>query len=681
MKKYSFIKQQGYKDCGPACLEAIIEFYGGYISFNQLCEMTKTDKNGTSAYHLVEAAKQIGFDSYGMHFKVSDFEHEELILPAIAHVLIDNIYQHFIVIYEINVKKKTITIMDPMKGILKMKWSEFEVIFQGVVLFFIPVRNIEKQEKISVYHTLKTLIHSNRKHYIYLLIMTIVILILSFLHLHFIKEFINLSKSIPYKLFFLCIILIVLKNSLEYFRKIKILHLNIKINQKFIEETFLKILLLPYPYYRNRTTGEIVSRVEEASKIGDFISFGIIFLTDLCLCFLSGVLLFSIYSVFLGLSILLCIISVVIFLYFKPKIKINMNLAKQLRSEVNSFLVESITGFESVKGTNSESYFFQKFREKYENYLTHIQLYEKMKRREERIFQNIEELGLLVVLGIGLFLVEKNLLNFGDLLVISTLVPYFLKPCLDFNDFYIEIEDILISIRRVLELQKTSIERKLVKKISNIECKHLSYSYKENKNILSNVNLKILKYSKNMIIGPSGKGKSTLLKLIKQYYITDHIFINQKESKLQNINPHVVYISQNEYLFTDTLYNNITLGKDVSTKQIDNIIEICALDSILSKSPFGIHQIIEENGFNLSGGERQRIVLARALLNYFQILLIDEGLSQVDINLERKILKKLFHYFPCKTILFVSHRLENQDLFDQLIKIEDSVQSICKNNC
>ena len=83
--------------------------------------------------------------------------------------------------------------------------------------------------------------------------------------------------------------------------------------------------------------------------------------------------------------------------------------------------------------------------------------------------------------------------------------------------------------------------------------------------------------------------------------------------------------------------------------------------------------LIEENGFNLSGGEKQRIVLARALLKNFEILIIDEGLSQVDVNLERKILKNIFSAFKDKTIIMISHRLDNLDLFDELIKFENGV--------
>ena len=96
---------------------------------------------------------------------------------------------------------------------------------------------------------------------------------------------------------------------------------------------------------------------------------------------------------------------------------------------------------------------------------------------------------------------------------------------------------------------------------------------------------------------------------------------------------------------------------------------MCYVDSIIKNNNLGLNMLIEENGFNLSGGEKQRIILARTLLKKFDILLIDEGLNQVDINLERKILKNLFDKYPNKTIIIVSHRYNNMDLFNQVIEI------------
>ena len=118
------------------------------------------------------------------------------------------------------------------------------------------------------------------------------------------------------------------------------------------------------------------------------------------------------------------------------------------------------------------------------------------------------------------------------------------------------------------------------------------------------------------------------------------------------------------------MYSNVTLDNN-DTDLFLEIAKICELEEIVKDENTGYNMLIEENGFNISGGQKQRIVLARSLMQNFNILLIDEGLNQVDINLERKILKNIFKRFKNKTILIISHRLENMDLFDQVVELNN----------
>ena len=122
-----------------------------------------------------------------------------------------------------------------------------------------------------------------------------------------------------------------------------------------------------------------------------------------------------------------------------------------------------------------------------------------------------------------------------------------------------------------------------------------------------------------------------------------------------------LYVSQKEILFTGTLEDNLNLKK----KNPKNT-KICEIDKFVKGN---YYQIIEEDGFNLSGGQKQRIVLARAL-NDFDIIIIDEGLNQVSVDMERRILKNLMETYKSKTIIYISHRLDNLDLFDKYIKLQ-----------
>ena len=122
-------------------------------------------------------------------------------------------------------------------------------------------------------------------------------------------------------------------------------------------------------------------------------------------------------------------------------------------------------------------------------------------------------------------------------------------------------------------------------------------------------------------------------------------------------------------MFTDTLLNNILLGSDFDEDRFNKIVDTCSLKKIIKDNKLGVNMLLEENGFNLSGGERQRIILARALYHIKDFLFIDEGLSEVDIHMERSILKKIINRFSDKTFIFVTHRKSNLDLFNRVINM------------
>lgn len=263
-------------------------------------------------------------------------------------------------------------------------------------------------------------------------------------------------------------------------------------------------------------------------------------------------------------------------------------------------------------------------------------------------------------------MVIEEQITIGQLISFNALLTYFLAPIRNIIDLDTSIKQARVAITKILNLfynrSSNAILNKTMK--GDIVIDNLNYSFGDN-TVLKNINLKIINGSKVMVIGSSGSGKSTLFKILKKYYeiprnqiYIDEIDINDYQTS------DIVYVSQSEILFSDTVYNNI------NSNNIIDISKLCLVDKIVQKNQLGYNMLIEENGFNLSGGERQRIILARAIARDFNILVIDEGLSQVDTNMERKIMKNLFQKYQKQTIIFISHRLDNIDLFDQVIKIE-----------
>ena len=138
--------------------------------------------------------------------------------------------------------------------------------------------------------------------------------------------------------------------------------------------------------------------------------------------------------------------------------------------------------------------------------------------------------------------------------------------------------------------------------------------------------------------------------------------------------------TKEEKIFTDTIRNNIMIGSALSQSEFIKICNLVSIDEIVKDNMLGYDMLLEEGGANISGGQRQRIALARALARNSKIIMIDEGLSQMDINLERKILKNIFNNYKSSTIIIVSHRLDNMDLYDKVIRVEKGKSEVLERN-
>ena len=646
----------------------IIMYYGGYINLEKLRDLTKTNRDGTTAYDIVTTAKNIGFNSYGIK---QDLESDsKLILPIIAHVIIDKSLYHFVVIYEVDYKKRYLVIADPALKIKKVSFEEFEKIYTKNFIAMYPIKPIIKEKRIDTLSFLKGVLKNNVCEMVYILSFTIITLFFTFMNLLIIKILLSHNKK---NLLIFLFITIILKNIFGYIRDKKIINFNYKINLDLTNDTFLNILLLPYKYYRNRNTGEIVSRINDIENINSFIIIVISYITDIIIILVSIILLFLINKKITIILFLISLIYLILYNFLYKKIESILNIVKMKKASLNTFEVEHIQGFESIKGLNLEQKIYKNFLNKNKDYLFNLKTLDMLKTKVNYLKTVFYDLSILVILMMGIYLTLNQTIDMTDLLLIYSIHSYFIQVLENLLDYKLVMSEIKISIKRILELKNNGIKQKK-KLVGNIEFRNVNYEYNDLK-ILNNVNLNINMKDKIMMIGKSGSGKSTILKLLNQYYKTSGIYID--ENKLNNVNlkNQISYISQNEYLFTDTIYNNISFEE----KNIDKIIEICELESVINKSELGLNMLIEENGFNLSGGEKQRIVLARALCRKFNYLFIDEGLSEVDINMERRIIKRLLKIYKDKTIIIVSHRLDNIDLFDKVIKVDKEIEVISKN--
>lgn len=683
MKKKLIVLQEGNKDCGAASLLSVIRYYGGDISLDRLIELTKTNKEGTNFYNISETARALGLAT--RCYAVDDVNKlRELPLPILVQ-LNNKGNNHFVVLYKITEDK--VVVMDPSSGRRVVDLFDFSSTWTSNIMIFEKIKDltIYKNNKLLNKSIIRCLL-SNKNIIISTFILSLIFTLLSLLiSLYSQIIFDKVLDSTMNNLVIITLIfsiLIVLNNITSFTRNYLIVYLNQKLDVTIILSTFSKIVMLPYHYYKNKTTGEILSRINDLSYLKNFITnFIITLVLDLLLFTVSIIVIYIINKKILFLYLLIIILYMIIVLIFNPIIRKATILNQENNARLNNNIVEALTSFETIKGLNIEDTIIFKFSKIYSKSLNTLYYSEKISNTLIFIKGLIEEIGILFCSFICFREINNGNLSIGSYTSITLLSGYLINPSKNIINSLNNYHYVRSSIKRInnlLDIEEDNIyDNNKLKVNGNISVKLLSYTFNNRNYIFNNINFYIKDKDKVLVLGPSGSGKSTILKLIYKYYKVDRdkIYINNydiNDYSMKDIRQNVTYVSQQELLFTDTIRNNIILGRRVEEEYFLNISKITYVEDIVQNSILGYDYMLEENGINLSGGQRQRIILARSLLKNSSIIMIDEGFSQIDSLLERKILENIFSYFSDKTIIVISHRQDNKDLYNRILQFNNN---------
>ncbi len=668
MKKEYIVKQNDIRDCGICSLESIIKYYNGYIPLETLRLDTKTDNNGTTAYNLIKTAEKYGFSAVGK--KIKDLN-QDIILPAIAHIISKKGLNHFLVIYKIT--NKYIYVMDPAKGYKKIKREEFIKEWTNIILIFKPYKKIPLYKLTNKLKELfLNTILKEKKIILKIIITNIIITILSITISYYIKTITTIVETNYLKTTYLFILIFLIINILklyyDYIKNELTIYLNKNINIRVIPDFISHIFNLPLDVIKSRTTGEILTRVNELYNIKEL--FSEIFITIILDLFLTIGSIYFLKSLSSELFLILCIISILYILVglLTSSIiekKINNNI--DLETEFNACLTEHINSLESISNLNLINYYENKVEESYLTYEEDTFKYSLSLNSIITIKNIINELGLFFITSYGIYLISINKLSILGLITFNSLLSYFITPIENIIDLLPKYHLIRMSFNKILEF--LNIKPLNYGKLENfssgdINFYNINYSYDDYHHLLKNFNLSIKKNSHIMLKGPSGCGKSTLCKILNKSIndyqgevIIDNI--NIKDYSINTIKKNILYVSQTEKVFSDTIKNNITLNKYVSLKELNEVLEITKVNEIIAKKSLRLDSYLYDSGYNLSGGERQRIILARSLLRKPKILILDESLSEMDKELETEILSNIDRYLTNTTLIYISHTNNN----------------------
>lgn len=681
MKKDLIVIQDGAKDCGASCLLSIIRYYGGNISKEKLIDMTKTTKDGTTFFGISSAAESLGLTTKS--YKVDDIDKIKKIIPPILCQINNNGYNHFIIIYKIY--NNHLLIMDPSKGKEVIDLFDFNNIWTGYIMLFeknLPLIN-NKENKIFG-KIIKEVIIKNKGNILFITILSLIITTSTCLASFYSEVVFDkvIDTEINNLIFITLIffILFIIKNITNFIRNHLLIYLNQKLDISIILNAFSKIILLPYRYYKNKTTAEVLSRINDLSYVKKFISKIIITIfLDTLVFIIAFIIIYTINRKILNIFILTEILYLIIILIFNKTIKKYTTQSQKNIALINNAIVESVSSFETIKGLNIEDNMIYKFSQNYSKALNTNYNLEKLNNTISLLKEIITDISLLLINFYSFKLIMTNHLTIGNYMTITMLSNYLIYPIrniINLTEEYHYVKNSITRANNLFEVEDENIyDDKKLEINGNIKITNLKYTFNNKNYILKNINLFIKDKDRVILLGPSGSGKSTILKILYKYLEVDRktVYINGydiNDYSLIDIRKNITYISQNEIIYNDTIRNNIILDREVSEIDYLNICHLLHIDDIVKDNILGYDYILEENAINLSGGQRQKIILARSLLKRSNIIMIDEGFSQIDIETEREILQNIFRYFYNKTFIVISHRTENLDLYNRIIKIK-----------
>lgn len=458
--------------------------------------------------------------------------------------------------------------------------------------------------------------------------------------------------------------------------------LGVYIEQDMRTDLFGHLQTLPFSYYDENETGQIMSRiVNDLRDITELAHHGP---EDIFISFIMLVgSFFLLLRIEWRLTLLIYAFIPLIIFYIMARRKRMSDAFTEVRVEmgdVNAQLENSISGIRVVKSFTNEEFEIAKFHE------GNLKFSEARRKSYKVMAEFASGIGImssflnLLVISVGGYMVYKEVMNVGDLFAYTLYVNFFMQPIRKLVDFSEQYQQGMAGFRRFLEIMDIHtdiIEKENAVDLENvnglIEFKDVSFKYKDGEeSVLENLNIEMQPGRTIALVGPSGAGKSTLCNLIPRFYEVENgeILIdnrNIKDFKINSLRENIGIVQQDVFLFTGTIKENILYGKmNATDEEIVAAAKKASIHDFIMELPQGYDTHIGEKGTKLSGGQKQRISISRLFLKNPSILILDEATSALDNETEIQIQNALEELSKGRTTVIIAHRLSTIKNADEI---------------
>ncbi|MCX2485016.1 peptidase domain-containing ABC transporter [Pedobacter sp. MR2016-24] len=689
-------------DCGPTCLRIIAKYYGKNFSLERLRNISGINREGVSLLGISEAAEKIGFRTTGLKLGISEIV--KIDLPCVLHWR----NNHFVVLYKISKRsdrnKRTFYISDPDKGLLKYTQVEFSKCWrnnftynneEGIVLSLSPGPEFyaenEDDSKEMEFSYLFSYLFKYKKLLIQLILSlgvgSVLQLILPFLTQSIVDVGINTrSLNFIYIILIAQTMLLFGRMSVDFIRSWILLHITTRLNISILTDFLIKLMKLPVSFFDTKMTGDIMQRMTDQSRIQNFLT-GSSLITIFSL---SNLLIFGFVLAYYNATVFIIFLASTglymswIFIFLRKRREIDFRRF-DVASENQSSIVELINGMQEIKLNNCER-----------------QKRWEWERIQASLFKfNVKSLALGQYQQFGTFFINegKNILitfivaklvidgelTLGAMMAIQYIVGQLNSPIEQLLGFLQQFQDAKISLERLNEIHKLKDEEpaygKFIQELpfeKHITLQNINFSYPGagNDSVLRNINLHIPEGKTTAIVGMSGSGKTTILKLLLRFYDPQKGEIKIGSTQLNQIGyrywrSKCGIVMQDGFIFSDTIAKNIAVGDEYpNMSKLYNAIKVANIHDYINELPQGLGTKIGSSGNGISQGQRQRILIARAVYKNPDFMFFDEATNSLDANNEKVIMENLTSFFKGRTVVVVAHRLSTVRNADNIIVLD-----------
>ena len=691
-----FIRQFDQMDCGPACICMIANHYGKDYSLSYLRSLSHISKEGVSVAGIRCALKDIGIESASFSMTLEQLR-QKCPLPAILYWE----QNHFVVLYKVQWsfwrQEWCYSVANPAYGKYSFREKDFVQHWlsrdTGIAIAVEPTDFFFHKESVRERHSLlrftqKYVLPFRREMgqlALGLLGGMVLSLITPFLTQAMVDDGIGgRDMGIIRSLLFAQLALFIGSFSMGLISNWVTLYVGTRINIHVLQDYLNKLLCLPMTFFETKSVGDYQQRINDHNRLQGFTTQGTIqtaFSLFSCavLLIIIGYYSMPIFIVYL----LLTAISTGWMGYFFCKRKALDYEQFKLNTQTQNKLYELMNGITDIKLNSYENYKLSEWQKMQEALYGMNKKALRLGQLQTTVYTLIGQIrNIFITFWIAVEVISGDL-TLGMMMSISTIIGQINGPLSNLVNFLQQFQDAKISLERSEEVHLCDNEDdKLQESLptdlpKDIEFRNMTFRYvgSTGKAALENINIVIPAGKMTAIVGESGSGKTTLMKLLLKFYTPTegNIFLGGRELsfyKSSSIRRLSGIVMQDNFIFSDTIRQNIILGEVENEDKFRNALDISCLSEYLNGLPSGVYTKIGAEGSGISGGERQRIMIARAVYKDPLYMMLDEATSSLDAENERSITDKLHRAFQGRTLLVIAHRLSTVKHADQIIVLK-----------